>query len=80
MTLEQILNEGYLVAADDWMNVIVHWNGSATYVVYRNVEDAWVPHDRFILGTKNTYDAKQKARHYLNGYYNDMAHHFGQAA
>jgi hypothetical protein len=46
MTFEDIVDGGYVVAADDWLNMLVVWNGSNTFNVwsladenaYRNVD------------------------------------------
>lgn len=46
MTFEDIVDGGYVVAADDWLNMIVVWNGHDIFNVwsladenaYRNVE------------------------------------------
>lgn len=39
MTLEQILDGGYAVASDDWMNMIVVWNGHDIFNVWSEVEE-----------------------------------------
>ena len=65
MTFEQILNDGYVVAADDWMNVIIVWNGSGTFNVWSHVEDnAYRRTNTFMkFDIENAYQAKLHSTH-----------------
>ena len=47
MTFEQMLGYGYVVAADDFLNAIVVWNGKGTFDVY--TEDSYAV--SFCLGS-----------------------------
>ena len=58
MTFEQILDGGYVVAADDWLNMVIVWNGSGTFNVYAHVEgDAYRSTDCFTRAVANAYEA-----------------------
>lgn len=74
MTFEQILENGYVVAADDWLNMIVVWNGSGTFNVWAHVEgDAYRNTDTFMkFGLENAYQAKLHARKWLANVYDEM--------
>ena len=82
MTFEQILNDGYVVAADDWMNVIIVWNGSGTFNVWSHVEgDAYRRTDIFMkFGLENAYQAKLYARKWIQNVYDEMDGYFNQEA
>ena len=89
MTLEQILDGGYVVAADDWMNMIVVWNGSATFNVWAQVEgNAYRNTDCFTkkvdgdgsAGGASAFHAKTIARRWLANVYEEMDGHFNREA
>jgi len=74
MTFEDIVDGGYVVAADDWMNMLVVWNGSATFNVWSLVEDnAYREVDVFArYEVSNAFEAKQIARKWLANIYDQM--------
>ena len=81
MTLEQILDGGYAVASDDWMNMTVVWNGSATYNVWAHVEgNAYRNVECFTRKTNNAYHAKIVARKWIANVYDEMSGYFNQEA
>lgn len=82
MTFEQILNDGYVVAADDWMNVIVVWNGSGTFNVWSHVEDnAYRRTETFMkFGLEDAYEAKLYARKWIQNVYDEMDSYFNREA
>lgn len=82
MTLEQILEDGYVVAADEWLNMIVVWNGCGTFNVWSQVEsDAYRNTDCFTkYGAASPHEAKQIARKRLAKIYDQMEQFYGEAA
>ena len=79
MTLEQVLDGGYVVAADDWLNMLVVWNGSGRFNVWAHVEgDAYRSVDTFYLLAANAFDAKQIARKWLANVYVEMEEYHNQ--
>ena len=82
MTLEQILDGGYVVAADDWLNMLVVWNGSGTFNVWSHVEgDAYRNVDMFTkYGVANAFEAKCHARKWLANVYVETETFMGEAA
>lgn len=81
MNLEDVLGGGYVVAADDWMNLMVVWNGSGTFNVYTMATtEIYKNVDSFYILVANAYDAKRVARKYIANKYDDMERFFGEAA
>jgi len=82
MKLEEILDDGYVVAADGWMNVVVVWNGSVTFNVYSHVEDREYKHsDTFVhYGCFEVQKAKRVAKNWINGLYDHMEKYFALEA
>jgi hypothetical protein len=82
MTLEQILDGGYVVAADDWLNMIVVWNGSGTFNVWAHVEgDAYRNTDCFTrYQVSSAFEAKRIARKWLANVYEEMDGYFNREA
>lgn len=82
MILEELLEDGYIVVADGWMNVVVVWNGSVTFNVYSHVEDRDYKHsDTFVhYGCFNTYEAKQVAKKWVANLYDQMERYFALEA
>ena len=74
MNLERLLEDGVIVAADDWLNMIVIWNGSATFNVWSHVEgDAYRNVDSFTrYNIQNVAMAKLSGRKYLANVYDQM--------
>jgi hypothetical protein len=73
MTLEQILDNGYVVAADDWMNVIVVWNGSATFNVWSEADvNAYRNVECFTKQVSNALEAQRHARAWIQNVYDEM--------
>jgi hypothetical protein len=74
MTFEEIVDSGYVVAADDWLNMIVVWNGHDIFNVwsladenaYRNVDFF----TRYNIITPRM--AKDVARKWLANIYDQM--------
>lgn len=83
MTLEQILEHGHVVvAADDWMNMIVVWNGHDTFNVWSHVEDdAYRNTDVFTrYNIMTPRMAQVAARKWLANVYDEMERSYGEAA
>lgn len=81
MTLEQITKDSYIVAADDWMNVVVEWNGSATSNVRSNVSgDDWVNKDCFTHRAESAFAAKKVAADWIANQYTQMEVYFEREA
>lgn len=82
MTLEQIVDGGYVVAADDWLNMIVVWNGSATFNVWAHVEgNTYRNTDAFTrYNVSHAHAAKQIARKWLANVYDQMEGYFNWEA
>lgn len=81
MTLEQMVRDKYVVAADDWMNMVVVWNGSVTFEVYSNTngpEYSW--QKAFRHRCANVFEAKRIAQKWIADQYNMMEAYFGEAA
>jgi hypothetical protein len=73
MTFEDIVDGGYVVAADDWLNMLVVWNGSATFNVWSLVEDnAYRSVECFTRRVSHAFEAKQVARKWLANIYDQM--------
>lgn len=73
MTFEDVLGGGYVVAADSWMNMIVVWNGSATFNVWSHVEgDTYRLAETFTRKVDNAFNAKTHARKWIAQTYDDM--------
>jgi hypothetical protein len=80
MTFEDILGGGYVVASDDWLNMTVVWNGSATFNVYAHVsENAYRAVDCFTREVVHAYSAKVAARKWLANQYDEMERYFKAA-
>lgn len=79
--MESILETGYAVAADDWMGVVVIWNGSGTFEVWTMYEG--VPRsltDTFLRPVTSAWEAKLAARKWLANQYDEMERYHGVAA
>lgn len=73
MTFEDVLGGGYVVAADSWLNMIVVWNGSATFNVWSHVEgDAYRLAETFTRKVDSAFHAKTIARKWIAQTYDDM--------
>lgn len=74
MTFEQILDGGYVVAADDWLNMIVVWNGREMFDVWSHVEgDAYRNIDVFTrYNIMTPRMAKVAAKKWLANVYDEM--------
>jgi hypothetical protein len=80
MTFEDILGGGYVVASDDWLNMTVVWNGSATFNVYSHVNgNTYRAVDCFTREVPNAYAAKTAARKWLANQYDEMERYFKAA-
>lgn len=82
MNLEQILENGYVVAADDWLNVIVVWNGSGTFQAWSVVADSdnYRLVETFLRPVLSAFEAKQKARKWIQNVYEEMDGYSNQEA
>lgn len=81
MNFEDVLGGGYVVAADDWMNLMVVWNGSATFNVYSLVsDDTYVAVDVFTREVASAFEAKTAARKWIANQYDEMERYYGEAA
>ena len=73
MNLERALGNGYIVASDSWLNVIVVWDGTGWFKMYRQVDtDAWVQVDSVWSSVFNTYGAKTHAKKLISIKYNEL--------
>ena len=82
MDFETLLGNGYVVAADDWMNFVVVWNGSATFNVWsqRSTTD-WAECEVFThYEVRDAAHAKLIARKWIAARYTEMEEYFGQEA
>lgn len=82
MTLEQILEHGCVVAADDWMNMIVVWNGHDIFNVWSHVEgDAYRNTDVFTrYNIMTPRMAKVAAKKWLANVYDEMDGYYNREA
>ncbi len=82
MTLEQILDGGYVVAADDWLDAIVVWNGSGTFNVWSSTHsDTYRNVDCFTkYQVSNAFEAKRIARKWIANKYDEMEKYFSEEA
>ena len=82
MTMEQLLKCGYIVEADDWMNLVVVWNGSATFNVYCPIDaNEYREVDCFTrYNCSNVWNARLIARKWIADRYSEMENYFGQEA
>lgn len=79
--MESVLETGYVVAADDWMGVIVVWNGSRTFEVHAMIDG--VPArvtDTFTREVDCAWAAKLAARKWIANVYEEMQDYHGEAA
>lgn len=81
MNLEDVLKFGCIVAADDWMEVVVVWNGDRMFEVHHEREDGvWVCADFWSCNVASVEEAKTRARKYLANLYDKMERFYGEAA
>ena len=81
MDFESVLKDGYVVAADDWLGVVVVWDGTTKFEMWRQRDvDAWMCVDWFSTSVENAFAAKQRARKWLAKTYDQMERFFGEAA
>lgn len=80
MDFETMLGNGYVVAADDFMNMVIVWNGSATFGVWsQRSETDWAECDVFThYGVENAFHAKQIARKWIANQYDAMDRYFDE--
>ena len=74
MNLQALLENGYIVAADDWLRMAVVWDGNSTFNVYKNRdEDVWVLEDVFVSARINGhYSAKCQANSWIQFQYDKL--------
>ena len=73
MTFEQMLGYGYVVAADDFLNAIVVWNGKGTFDVY--TEDSYRCFRLVVSFTRHVqthHEAKKTALKWISAEYNSL--------
>lgn len=81
MNFENVLNDGYVVAADDWLGVVVVWDGKTKFEMFKQRDaDTWVCVDYFGATVATASDAKLRARKWLANTYDKMEQFFGEAA
>lgn len=82
MDFETILGNGYVVAADDWMNFVVVWNGSATFNVWsQRSQTDWAECEGFThYEVKDAFHAKQIAKNWIAERYTEMEEYFEKEA
>jgi hypothetical protein len=77
--IEEMLGEdNFIVAADDFLNVAIAWNGGSTFNVWsQRSETDWGCCDMFtFIGVKNAYHAKYLAREWIARQYEEMENRF----
>lgn len=81
MDFESVLKDGYVVAADDWLGVVVVWDGTTKFEMWRQRdENTWMCVDWFGTSVDSAFAAKQRARKWLANTYEKMEQFFGEAA
>lgn len=81
MEFESVLKDGYVVAADDWLGVVVVWDGTTKFEIWRQAgTDAFYCIDWFSDRVDNTFAAKQRAKKWIAETYDKMEVFFGEAA
>jgi hypothetical protein len=82
MDFNTVLGNGYVVASDDYMNLLVVWNGSATFNAWsKRDENTWVECEGFThYEVENAFHAKQIAKNWIAEQYRIMEEYFGQEA
>lgn len=82
MDFYTVLGDGYVVAYDDYMNLLVVWNGSGTFNVWtKRDEMAWVECEVFThYEVDNAFQAKQLAKNWIAEQYRIMEEDFEQEA
>ena len=49
MEFHRMLNDGFIVAHDEWLDMAIRWNGSATFEIFSEVRPgAWALVEAFI--------------------------------
>ena len=76
MEFHRMLNDGFIVAHDEWLDMAVRWNGSATFEIFSEVRPgAWAQIETFMdfnaRGGNQDY-ARTVARDYFAETYNRM--------
>jgi len=76
MEFHRMLNDGFIVAHDEWLDMAVRWNGSATFELFSEVRPGvWALVETFMdfnaRGGNQDY-ARKVAREYFDGIYNRM--------
>jgi hypothetical protein len=76
MEFHRMLNDGFIVAHDEWLDMAVRWNGSATFELFSEVRPgAWALVETFMdfnaRGGNQAY-ARKVALEYFDGIYNRM--------
>lgn len=73
MNLENVIGNGYAVAADSWLNVIVIWDGSGLFKMYRQIDvDAWTQVDSDWIYVRDAYSAKVQAQRWIDHEYENL--------
>jgi hypothetical protein len=74
MRMQDIMAHSYIVAADDFMDIMIGWNGAGTFTSYREVEfgdykavDCFTTYD-----AKNARDAAFYAQQFIDKMYEDL--------
>jgi hypothetical protein len=81
MSLESALREGYIVAADSWLDVVVVWDGTTKFEMYKQRDlDTWVCIDYFSTTVANAFEAKVRAKKWIANTYETLEKFFGEAA
>lgn len=81
MNLELVLQYGCIVAADDWLEVVVVWDGDRKFEVFRERETGvWACADYWSTSVSSLKEAKLCARKRLANIYEQMEKFYGEAA
>lgn len=74
MNLDQILADSYVVASDIFFDLMISWNGSATFNVWVPCgEGEWRNTDAFTNYVDNTFAAKSAAKDYISHLYDELS-------
>jgi hypothetical protein len=76
MEFHRMLNDGFIVAHDEWLDMAVRWNGSATFELFSEVRPGvWALVETFMdfnaRGGNQDY-ARKVARLHFDGIYDRM--------
>lgn len=73
MNLETAIGNGYIVASDSWLGVVVVWTGATQFDMYRQRDmDTWMHVDSMFSFVPNAYQAKRQAQKWIDYQYEQL--------